>query len=95
LPSIKEVNFHGGNDLTTFKLLDHESVPHHEIIGEDEVAKLLAKYAIDKEQLPKIRDDDPIVNEIGAKKGDIIKITRKSQTADESIYYRLVIDAIS
>ena len=81
--------------MTSFKLLDHESVPHHEIIGEEEVAELLAKYAIDKEQLPKIRYDDPIVIEIGAKMGSIIKITRKSQTADESVYYRLVIDAIS
>ena len=81
--------------MTSFKLLDHESVPHHEIIGEDEVAELLEKYAIDKEQLPKIRYDDAIVVEIGAKMGDVIKITRKSQTADESAYYRLVIDAIS
>ena len=79
----------------TFKLLDHESVPYHEIIIEDEVAELLNKYGIDKEQLPKIRFDDPIVLEIGAKMGDVIKITRKSQTADESAYYRLVIDAIA
>ena len=79
----------------TFKLLDHESVPYHEIIGEDEVAELMAKFAIDKEQLPKIRFDDPIVLEIGAKIGDVIKIMRKSQTADESAYYRLVIDAIA
>ena len=79
----------------TFKLLDHESVPYHEIIGEDEVAEILSKYVIDKEQLPKIRFDDPIVLEIGAKIGDVIKIMRKSQTADESAYYRLVIDAIA
>lgn len=79
----------------TFKLLDHESVPHHEIIEEGEVAELLEKYAIDKEQLPKIRFDDPIVLEIGAKIGDVIKIARKSQTADEAFYYRLVIDAIA
>ncbi|WP_316557904.1 DNA-directed RNA polymerase subunit H [Methanimicrococcus hongohii] len=78
----------------TFKLLDHESVPHHEIIGDEEVAVLLEKYAIDKEQFPKLRFDDPIVLEIGAKIGDVIKITRKSQTADESFYYRLVIDAV-
>lgn len=79
----------------TFKLLDHESVPHHEILGEDETAEILAKFGVDKEQLPKIRYDDPIALEIGAKIGDIVKITRKSQTADEAYYYRLVIDAIA
>ena len=78
----------------TFKLLDHESVPNHEIIGEEEIAELIAKYSIEKEQIPKIRIDDPIVLEIGAKIGDVIKITRKSQTAEEALYYRLVIDAI-
>ncbi|MDV0444599.1 hypothetical protein MmiAt1_01280 [Methanimicrococcus sp. At1] len=78
----------------TFKLLDHESVPYHEIIAGEEVSVLLEKYAIDKEQLPKIRFDDPIVLEIGAKIGDVVKITRKSQTADEAFYYRLVIDAV-
>ena len=85
---------HGGNDLT-FKLLDHESVPNHEIIGPEEVAELLESYSIEKEQLPKIRIDDPIVLEIGAKIGDVVKITRKSQTADVAYYYRLVIDAIA
>ncbi|WP_338103156.1 DNA-directed RNA polymerase subunit H [Methanolapillus millepedarum] len=80
--------------MTKFKLLDHESVPHHEIIDDDEVAELLLKYSIEKEQLPKIRVDDPIVNEIGAKLGDVVKITRKSQTATEALYYRLVIDVI-
>lgn len=79
----------------TFKLLDHESVPHHEIIGEEEVATVLEKFAIDKEKLPKIRYDDPIALEIGAKIGDVVKITRKSQTAEESFYYRLVIDTIA
>jgi len=78
----------------TFKLLDHESVPNHEIIGEEEITGLLEKYSIEKEQIPKIRIDDPIVLEIGAKIGDVIKITRKSQTAEAALYYRLVIDAI-
>jgi len=79
----------------TFKLLDHESVPHHEIIGEEEIAGLLKRFSIEKEQFPKIRIDDPIVLEIGAGIGDVIKITRKSQTAEEAYYYRLVIDAIA
>ncbi|WNY26781.1 DNA-directed RNA polymerase subunit H [Methanolapillus ohkumae] len=80
--------------MTKFKLLDHESVPYHEIIDDDEVADLLLAYSIEKEQLPKIRVDDPIVNEIGAKLGDVVKITRKSQTATEAYYYRLVIGII-
>lgn len=81
--------------MTEFKLLDHKSVPFHEIIEGEEVAKVLAMYGIEKEQLPKIKINDPVIVEIGAKVGDVIKITRKSQTAEEALFYRLVIEAIA
>jgi len=73
------------------EILNHVLVPKHEIISEEEKEQLLKKYRITPEQLPKIRSKDPIVKLIGAKPGDIIKITRKSPTAGESVYYRLVI----
>ncbi len=78
--------------MTKFSLLDHESVPKHEIIAEGELKSVLSKFLIDKEQLPKIKVQDPVSKEIGAVVGDVVKITRKSQTAGEADYYRLVIE---
>ncbi len=78
--------------MRKFSLLDHNSVPIHEIIQEDEIKSLLEKYQIEKGQLPKIKDSDPVAKELGAEIGDIVKITRISQTAGESLYYRLVIE---
>jgi len=69
----------------------HILVPKHEILSEEEVKKLLEKYNITKSQLPKILASDPMVKKIGAKVGDVIKITRKSPTAGESIFYRVVV----
>ncbi len=66
-------------------------VPKHEILSEEEAEELLKVLGVRKEQLPKIKADDPIVKEIGAKVGDIVKITRKSLTAGESVFYRLVV----
>jgi len=43
-------------------------------------------------QFPKILKSDPVVNILGAKIGDLIKIIRKSETAKESVYYRVVIE---
>ena len=78
--------------MRKFSLLDHNSVPKHEIIQEDEIKSLLDHYQIEKGQLPKIKDSDPVAKELGAEIGDIVKITRISQTAGESLYYRLVIE---
>ncbi|MHC1571530.1 MAG: DNA-directed RNA polymerase subunit H [Methanosarcinales archaeon] len=77
--------------MDEFSLLDHEMVPSHEILDEEEVKSLLERYGIEKEQLPKIKVKDPVIKEIKAQVGDVIKITRKSATAGEAIIYRLVI----
>jgi len=70
----------------------HELVPKHEVLSEEEAKKLLDELNISKGQLPKILKSDPMVQKIKAKVGDIIKITRKSKTAGESIYYRVVVE---
>jgi len=54
--------------------------------------QVLSDFDIAAPQLPKIHVNDPAAKEIGAKAGDIIKIVRKSTTARQSIFYRLVID---
>ena len=72
-------------------ILDHELVPKHEVLEKEEVQIVLARYGITADQLPKIFEGDPVSKAIGAKKGNILRITRTSPTAGESIYYRVVI----
>ncbi len=72
-------------------ILNHELVPKHEILSEEEAKKLLEELNITKKQLPRIYASDPVAKILGAKPGDIIRITRKSPTAGESIYYRVVV----
>ena len=71
--------------------MEHELVPKHEILEEEELNLVLQKYGIDKDNLPKIKSSDAIAKAIGAKRGNVLKITRRSVTAGESTYYRLVI----
>ena len=74
-----------------FRLQDHILVPKHEILSDEEVKEILKILGISKEQLPKIKSTDPIIKEIGAKPGDVVKITRESLTAGKSVFYRLVV----
>lgn len=78
--------------MSEYSVLDHEMVPKHEIMDESEVKSLLKKYKITLEELPKIKANDPAVVAIGAKVGDVLKITRKSPTGGIAFYYRLVIE---
>ena len=78
--------------MKKLNVLEHEMVPAHAILSEEEVNELLARYGIELKQLPKVLVTDPACKEIAAKKDDVIKITRRSLTADEAVSYRLVID---
>ena len=70
----------------------HVLVPKHEVINSREAIKLLEEYHIEVEQLPRITTNDPMVKALNAKAGDIIKITRNSETAGVTLYYRYVVD---
>lgn len=72
-------------------IFKHALVPQHEVLSEKEVEELLKKINISKGQLPKIHADDPAAKKLEAKRGDVIKITRKSRTAGTSMYYRVVV----
>ena len=78
--------------VTKFAVNDHEMVPEHVLLTPEECAEVLQSFGITAPKLPKIHITDPAAKEIGAKVGDVIKIIRKSTTAKQSIFYRLVID---
>ena len=72
-------------------IMENFLVPKHEIISEEEKVALLNKYKISLKQLPKILSSDPIVKAIGAKVGDVIKITRNEIGIGHTLYYRVVV----
>ena len=80
-------------DQKQLYIMNHKLVPYHEIISEKERNELLKKYNITPEQLPKILDTDPVARYIGAKPGQIVKITRKSHTANKAVAFRFVIES--
>jgi len=83
--------------MAKFKVSDHFLVPEHILLEKKEEKKVLKKYRIMKEHLPKIRQSDPCIRAIEAKgdpvdPGRIVKIVRKSETAGVAIAYRIVVE---
>ncbi len=74
------------------KVTGHILVPKHEILPAEEKQNILHKYNASAAQFPYILGSDPVIKEIGAKPGDLIKITRVSETAGQTAYYRLVVE---
>jgi DNA-directed RNA polymerase subunit H (RpoH/RPB5) len=71
--------------------LKHVLVPKHQIVAPEFHKELLdSLYITSKSKMPEIKFHvDPIARCIGAVPGDIIKITRSSESAGESIIYRV------
>jgi DNA-directed RNA polymerase subunit H len=73
------------------KLKNHNYQPKHEILPKDEAEEILKIFNVRTNQLPYIMSSDKGLEDLDIRPGDIIKITRKSPTAGESVYYRYVV----
>ena len=76
-----------------FDVSNHQFVPKHEKLTEEEKEKVLAKYNISENQLPKIKKADPAIQKFDPKSGDVIRIIRKSPTIGDTEYFRIVSNA--
>jgi DNA-directed RNA polymerase subunit H len=76
------------------KVTDHVLVPKHEILSEEEKKEILTSFNATEEQFPFLFLNDPVVREIGAKPGDMVRISRISDTAGETTYYRFVVESV-
>ena len=78
--------------MKNLDIQNHMLVPKHEIMSEDEISEEFSDVDYDYKNLPKIKSDDPVVKTIGAVAGNVLRITRESQTAGVFVTYRIVED---
>ena len=74
------------------KIDKHVLIPKHIKIGEKEKSQLLKNFNSNLKDFPRIVKSDAAITNLNAKVGDVIKIVRKSPTAGESTFYRVVSD---
>lgn len=76
-----------------FKITDHLLVPKHELLPPDDAQAILKRFNASPHEFPFILSTDAAAKSIGAKAGDFVKVTRASETAGETVYYRYVVEA--
>ncbi len=71
--------------------LEHNRVPDHQVLDEEEAKKVLKERGLVDKKLPSIKKSDPALDGLEAEVGDLVEITRSSSTAGTHKYYRRVI----
>jgi DNA-directed RNA polymerase subunit H len=83
------------SDNVSFNVLRHVLVPEHHLLTEEEAESVLSERGMTRDQLPKIRSVDAGIKVLESihgpiAEGRVVRIVRKSETAQEFVAYRLV-----
>ena len=80
-----------------FDITTHRMAMPHRILTEEERTAVFDKYKISdpENQLPWIDSQDTMIKWIGAIPGDVVEVTRHSDTAGRSLYYRYCVEDVN
>lgn len=75
-----------------FNVTHHYLVPKHTLLTADEKQQLLKDIKADESQLQTIEPNDPVAKYYGMLEGDVVMITRMSETAGKYVNFRICME---
>ncbi len=76
-------------DELVLNITKHRLMPTHTLLTAEEKTQFLLQSNVKETQLPRILPTDPMAKYLGTRRGDVIRIVRRSETAGKCIMYRL------
>ncbi len=79
-------------------VMEHELVPEHHLLSEEEAEEVLKGLKVERDQLPKIKRSDPAIKllerslEETIQEGRVVRVVRKSHTAGVFVAYRVIVE---
>lgn len=70
-------------------ITNHRLMPLHQVLTENEKKRFLAESRMSENQLARIQLQDPVAKYYGMKRGDIVRIIRRSDTAGKYATFRI------
>lgn len=86
---VKVQLFH--EDDLVVNITRHELVPKHTPLEEAELKEMLEAHSLQLHQLPRLLSTDPVALYFALERGQVVKITRKSESAGRYETYRQVV----
>jgi len=78
-------------DMLQINITKHALVPKHELADDAEINQLIKKYNLPSiHKLPIINSNDPVIKYYNFPSNNVCKITRKSKTSINHVYYRYI-----
>ena len=78
-------------DNLVVNITHHDLVPKHEPLSAEETKKVLDAFALNISMLPRLLASDPVALYFGLRRGQVVRITRKSETAGSYVTFRQVV----